>query len=60
MVEWIQCTERLPDKDGKYICKVICPYPNEKELQFDKDSYFKWRLPDGAAIHNEFVVAWRQ
>ena len=60
---WIPCSERLPDKEGRYICTV------NSELHDVRDMFFKpnpwgnkdqniWILTDGCYAFNWFVLAW--
>lgn len=61
---WIPCSERLPEKEGRYLCSVCAPYRNPREMiyapsEWNKDRYdATWRSTDGAYVLDWFVGAW--
>ena len=61
--QWIPVSERLPEKDGWYLCAVgssympirtMCYAPNE----WRKDDQNTWKDTYGYYVFNWFVVAW--
>ena len=61
--KWIPVSERLPEKDGWYLCAVgssympirtMCYAPNE----WRKDDQNTWKDTYGYYVFNWFVVAW--
>lgn len=62
--EWIPCSERLPDKKGRYLCTVDAEYHNVREMMYDPDEFISeedrsiWKDTDGYRVFNWFVIAW--
>lgn len=60
---WIPCAERLPDKEGRYLCSVGSHYRTQREMIYAPETWKHddcnlWRSTDGAYCHNRFVEAW--
>lgn len=62
---WVPCSERLPDKEGMYLCTVGANYRNPREMIYAPDSVVNnedsntWRSTDGHRVFNWFVIAWK-
>ena len=60
--EWIPCSERLPDKEGSYLCTVGADYRNPREMIYAPNNFSDnentWKCPDGYYVFNWFVIAW--
>lgn len=64
IVGWISCSERLPEKTGIYLCTVVAPYRNPREMLYapqlwaDESDNATWRNTDGIYVYDWFVEAW--
>ena len=65
MSEWISVTERVPDKDGRYLCTIQNEYAPElvyimvcNYWYFDEFSKHDWCPDDETCSSN--VLAWMQ
>ena len=62
--EWIPCSERLPDKEGRYLCTVGAEFHPVREMIYKPDEFISeadrniWRSIDGLHVFNWFVKAW--
>ena len=62
--EWIPCSERLPDKEGRYLCTVGAEFHPVREMIYEPDEFISeedrsiWRSIDGLHVFNWFVKAW--
>ena len=60
--QWIPCSERLPDKEGSYLCTVGSDYRNPREMIYAPNNFMgnenTWKCPDGYYVFNWFVIAW--
>lgn len=64
IMRWIPCSERLPEKDGRYLCTVGAAYRNPREMIYapqkweGKSDDATWRDPSGYYVYDWFVKAW--
>ena len=62
---WISCKERLPEKEGLYLCTVGADYRNPREMIYAPDKMIAderantWRFIEGSYAFNWFVIAWK-
>ena len=63
--DWIPCSERLPEKMGRYLCTVGANFRNPREMYYapqewaDKSDDATWRSVDGSYVFDWFVTAWQ-
>lgn len=61
---WIPVSERLPEKEGRYLCTVGSNYRNPREMYYAPQEWAKesdnatWRSTDGSYVYDWFVEAW--
>lgn len=62
---WISCSERLPDKKGRYMCTVGASFKNPREMYYAPQEWANncddatWRSVDGFYVFDWFVIAWQ-
>lgn len=62
---WIPCSERLPEKTGRYLCTVGASFRNPREMYYAPQEWAKesdnatWRSTDGSYVYDWFVEAWQ-
>ncbi len=62
--KWIPCSERLPDKEGRYLCTMGAEFHPVREMIYEPDEFISeedrntWRSIDGLHVFNWFVKAW--
>ena len=63
--EWIPASERLPEKEGRYLCTVGAKYRKVREMYYapqewmGKSDKVTWRSIDGAYVYDWFIEAWQ-
>ena len=61
---WIPISERLPEKEGRYLCTVGSNHRNPREMYYAPQEWAKesdnatWRSTDGSYVYDWFVEAW--
>ena len=64
MSEWIPVSERLPNKEGRYLCTVGASFRNPREMYYapqawaDNSDHATWKSDDGSYVYDWFVIAW--
>ena len=64
VTRWIPVSERLPEKEGRYLCTVGSNYRNPREMYYAPQEWAKesdnatWRSTDGSYVYDWFVEAW--
>lgn len=58
--EWIPVSERLPEKNGRYLCTVGTDYRNPREMYYEPKGKNNrtWASLDRAYVEDCFVIAW--
>jgi len=62
-LDWIPCSERLPEKDGKYLCTVnrelrVVRTMFYRPSAWDAENKCKWKTSDDFYAYDWFVLAW--
>lgn len=62
---WINVKDRLPDKDGRYLCVVGSSFHPIRimdfyaKIEFPADDRDHWKDESGNSVYNWFVKFWR-
>ena len=62
--EWIPVSERLPQKEGRYLCTIGAKYRNPREMYYapqawaNKSNDATWKDIDGNYVYDWFIIAW--